>query len=313
MNAIARPQAQPMMLHAACAGLRLYFRHVPLRAGKEWLWNRIVHRHILWRSFRIQARTRFGARLEGAFPDVVHGYVYFFGVWEPSVTALLRAALRPGDVVIDIGANVGLHTLLAAKLIGPGGRVHAVEASPGIFRQLERNLAANGVTNVRAYNVAATAVAGPVPVFLHDDTNLGGTTIVAEEAARNGARHEAVVEGRPLAQIVPADEIAAARLIKIDVEGAEWMVLQGMREVLPRLRADAEVLVEVRPAALEETGGSLEALLALFAEAGFRPFEVANDYRPGFYIRPPSARLIPLTRTDFDMADLVFRRPGGGG
>ncbi|MFC0406737.1 FkbM family methyltransferase [Roseomonas elaeocarpi] len=310
MNATVLSQGLPMVLRAACSGLRLYFRHVPLRSGKEWLWRRIVHRHILWRSFRIEARTRFGARLEGAFPDVVHSYVYFFGVWEPSVTALLRAALKPGDVVIDIGANVGLHTLLAASLVGPRGRVHAVEASPGIFRRLERNLRANGASNVHAYNMAATAEAGPVTVFLHDDTNLGGTTIVAEEAARNGARREATVEGRPLAQIVPDEEIAAARLIKIDVEGAEWMVLQGMKDVLPRLRADAEVLVEVKPAALEETGGSLEALLSLFREAGFHPFEVANDYRPGFYIRPVSTTLIPFTRTSFDMADLIFRRVG---
>lgn len=96
MNAIARPQGQPMMPHAACAGLRLRFRHIPLRAAKESPWNRIVYRHILWRSLWIQSRARSGARLEGSAPDMVHGYACFFGVREALVTALFRRAGR-GD------------------------------------------------------------------------------------------------------------------------------------------------------------------------------------------------------------------------
>ncbi|PZW46779.1 FkbM family methyltransferase [Humitalea rosea] len=313
MTAITQSRAEGFALRTACAGLRLYFQHAPGRRGKAWVWDRIVRRYITWRSFNIEARTRFGARLEGGFPDSVHSYVYFFGVWEPAITALYRAALRPGDVVIDIGANVGLHTLLASRLVGPTGHVHAVEASPWIFQRLQRNLATNGAANVQPYNMAATATAGPVPVYLHDESNLGGTTIVAAEAAKTGTLQEAVVEGRPLPDIVPLVEITAARLIKIDVEGAEWLVVQGMRDVLPLLRPDVEILVEVNQSALEGLGGSLDAFLAIFAEAGFSAFEVANAYQGGFYIQPPPSRLVPLQRRDFEMADLVFRRTAAKG
>jgi FkbM family methyltransferase len=313
MNAIAQSRAGILGLRAACAGLRAVFRHAPGRSGKQWLWDRVVRPHILWRSFPIAADTRFGARLEGSFPDVVHSFVYFFGVWEPAVTALYRAALRPGDVVIDIGANVGLHTLLASRLVGPTGRVHAIEASPWIYARLRRNLAVNGAANVTAHNLAATAEPGQVQVYLHDASNLGGTTIVATEAMANGAAPEAMVEGRPLEGIVPLADILAARLIKIDVEGAEWLVAQGMAALLPRLHPDCEILVEVKASALAALGGSVQAFLALFTNAGFVAFEVRNGYAGGDYISHAPVEPQPLDRHDFEMADLLFRRlPAGG-
>lgn len=306
--ATRRDRLKDKLLRGGCAALRGYFQSMPGTFGKAWLWRHAVERRILWRHLEIEARAKFGARFAGALPDSVHGYMYFFGVWEPAITAIYQAALQPGDVVVDIGANVGTHTLLAAHLVGPEGRVHAVEASPWIHARLRHNIQANGVANVQTYNMAATAEPGSVTVYLHDARNLGGTTILATEAERLGARQEAVVEGHPLPAIIPKTEILAARLIKIDVEGAEWLVVQGMRNLLPRLRPDVEVLCEVNPAALQALGGSLEALLAIFANAGFRAFEVPNPYRAQFYIDTPPLWVEPLTRHDFEVADLLFRR-----
>ena len=297
-------------LRAVCATIAAYLRHAPGRFGKQMLWDRVVRRHILWRPLEIEARTLFGAQFTGAFPDLVHGFLYFFGVWEPAVTAMYRSSLRPGDVVVDVGANVGTHALLAAHLVGPTGHVHAIEASPWIHARLRRNLAANHVRNVTTYNFAATAEPGPVSVFLHEGSNLGGTTILASEAARLSAEQEAVVEGRPLPDILPEAALLAARLIKIDVEGAEWLVVQGLREVLPRLRPDAEILVEVNPETLAGFGATLEDFLRLFSDAGFTAFEIDNRYDGRFYIEAPRAEPAPLRRRVDGMVDLVFRRTG---
>jgi hypothetical protein len=98
MTAITQSPPAIFALRTVCAGLRTVFHYAPWHFGKQWLWERIVHRYIIWRDLPIVARTRFGARLEGSFPDAVHSYVYFFGVWEPAITALYRAALKPGDV-----------------------------------------------------------------------------------------------------------------------------------------------------------------------------------------------------------------------
>lgn len=297
-------------LRAACVGLRMYFQHVPFTFGKKRLWDRVVQRYITWRQLEIEAQTRFGARFAGSFPDAVHSYAYFFGVWEPGVTAVYRQALRPGDVVIDIGANVGMHALLAANLVGPEGQVHAIEASPWIHERLRQNLRTNGIYNVTTYNMAATEVPGTVPVFVHDETNLGGTTIVATEASRT--QRQELVEGRPLGDIVPAEALRAARLIKIDVEGAEIMVVKGMRDLLPTLRQDVEILVEVKTTALAALGSSLQEFLGIFAAAGFKPFEIANAYDGAFYIDQEKQFMpMPLQRHDFEMADLLFRRIAG--
>jgi FkbM family methyltransferase len=198
--------------------------------------------------------------------------------------------------------------LLVTHLVGPAGHVHAVEASPWIHARLRRNLAVNDVRNVTTYNLAATAEPGPVTVYLHDGSNLGGTTIVASEAARLATEQEAVVEGWPLPAIVPEAALLAARLIKIDVEGAEWLVAQ--RDLLRRLRPEVEILIEVKPEALAVFGATLADFLALFATAGFACFEIDNRYDGRFYIEAPSAETRPLRQRNADMIDLVFRKAG---
>ncbi|MDB5379171.1 MAG: FkbM family methyltransferase [Rubritepida sp.] len=194
--------------------------------------------------------------------------------------------------------------------MGPAGHVHAVEASPWIHARLRRNLAVNRVRNVTTYNLAATAEPGPVTVYLHDGSNLGGTTIVASEAARLATEQEAVVEGLPLPAIVPEAALLAARLIKIDVEGAEWLVAQGLRDLLPRLRPEVEILIEVNPEALAVFGVTLADFLTLFATAGFACFEIDNRYDGRFYIEAPSAETRPLRQRNPDMIGLVFRKAG---
>ncbi len=125
-------------------------------------------------------------RLDRAFPDLVHAYVYFFGICEPAITAIYRAAVRSGDTVIDIGANVAEHTLLAAALVGPRGRVDAIEASPDISARQQRNLAANGTTQVAAYDMAVTDRAGPVPVSSSRSACQPPTATTALRPARTG-------------------------------------------------------------------------------------------------------------------------------
>src|SRR5205814_351485 len=100
------------------------------------------------------ARTRFGSVMKIDTRDAIQRFVYFFGVFEPTITKYLMESLRRSDIYIDIGANVGYHSLLASKLVGPTGKVFAFEASPSIFQILTENLQANHATNVVAFNLA---------------------------------------------------------------------------------------------------------------------------------------------------------------
>jgi FkbM family methyltransferase len=300
-------------VRALCAASRAWFRHVPLTTGKLLLWERFVRPFLAWRTLPIEARAAFGARFAGGMPDVIHTYLYFFGEWEPVITRYMKALLRPGDIVIDVGANVGAHALLAAHLVGPTGRVHAIEASPSIFESLRRNVARNAASNVVLHHVAVADRPGTLSVFLNEDYNRGGTTVMAAEAARMAATREASVPADRLGAIVPLADLTAARLIKIDVEGAEWLVLEGMRDLLPLLSPRTEILLELNRDALLRSGASIDAVLDLFAAHGFAAWRVPNAYEVSFYLRPPAAEPRRHGGEPFALADMVFRREQGRG
>jgi FkbM family methyltransferase len=297
------------LVRGGAALLQAYYRHVPMTFGKRRVWHSIVGRLMArGRELDLEATTRFGARMHVRFPDTIQSYVYFFGVWEPCITAYLTQALAPGDIVIDIGANVGYETLLASHLVGPKGHVHAIEASPHVYHLLTENLALNKTTNVTPYHAAVCDQVCTVPVFLHDPCNLGGTTIVPSIAQRRAVTLEARVAGRPLAAIVPESAIIDARLIKIDVEGAEWPVIQGFASLLPHLSCHTELLIEVSAEALRDHGTTIPAFLALFRQAGFAPYVIGNNYTIDMYLEPATASPTPLIGEDFDQLDILFRR-----
>jgi FkbM family methyltransferase len=295
----------------AAIGLRLiraYYRYVPLPPGKRFIWNAVVRPYLLWRPFEGDATTRFGARMHVKFPDTIQTYIYFFGVWEPVISAYITRLLSPGDTFIDIGANIGYDTLLAAHCVGPQGRVHAFEASPTIYRLLQNNLNLNRPGNVSTYNIAICNDARNVAVYLHPDGNLGGTTIITDLAQRRSAALEGSVPGMPIAAALPEATVLNARLIKIDVEGAEWQVIQGLAPLLPRLSARTEILVEVNRDALRRHGTTTEAFVETFRDAGFLAFTLDTSDAAEHYFRPASASPQPLRDYDFEQRDLLFRR-----
>src|SRR4051812_9028572 len=81
---------------------------MPGRFGKRLIWDRMVRPYFAWRPMVVAFTTPSGDRFAGELRDVIHRYLYFFGVFEPTLTAIFRATLRPGDTVIDVGANIGL-------------------------------------------------------------------------------------------------------------------------------------------------------------------------------------------------------------
>lgn len=296
------------LAQTAAAAIKPLYQRVPFTAGKRIVWNHLLRRFVLWRGIQTEATTRFGARMRVNLADSIQSYVYFFGVWEPTITAYLMKHLRAGDTVIDVGANVGYDTLLASSCVGPTGHVFAIEASPSMFRELEANLALNQVSNVTTIHAAACHDASSAEVFLHGQSNRGGSTIVPGVARSRDTAWEATVPAGPLCALVPPDAIRRARLIKIDVEGAEWPVVQGFADLLPELAPSAEVLIEVNAEAMAEHGANPEALVELFASAGFRAFIIPNGYDVDTYLHPPDPEPCPLRDLSFSQLDLLFRR-----
>lgn len=165
--------------------------------------------------------------------------------YEPHVEAALRRALAPGDTFVDVGANVGYFSMLAAALVGPNGRVVAIEPRAANCALIERSVADNEFAHVVVHRVAAGAVkSSAVLHVLPGATNgiipSGPDPIVPEDAAR-----EAV-------EVVPLDELLAdldsVQAIKMDIEGFEPQAWEGLQATLGRYRPI--VLCELSPIAL---------------------------------------------------------------
>jgi FkbM family methyltransferase len=162
---------------------------------------------------------------------------YLLGTTEPDEQQCLAEHVRVGDVVYDIGANIGFHTLIAARLVGPAGRVYSFEPWPANADQLRRNVAANGFTNVEVIQAAASD--REHTVMLHDpDGNRVRVRVVEAETCAA----EAAVEATDVDSWRKRTGARLPSLIKLDVEGVELSVLRG---ALATIRA-------ARPAILVE-------------------------------------------------------------
>src|SRR6188768_1262234 len=101
--------------------LRLYIRYFPIRAGKRWTFRTIIDPYLSWREYRTAAKMRAGPSIAIQLPDQIQSRIYFFGIWEPEISDYIAKNLAAGDCFIDVGANVGYFSLLAASIVGNAG------------------------------------------------------------------------------------------------------------------------------------------------------------------------------------------------
>ncbi|WP_203599043.1 FkbM family methyltransferase [Streptomyces sp. SID10853] len=287
---------------------RWYLRDAPGALGKEWLAGRYLNPRLREHPRRRVSEDRSGARFALDTQDLIQRYLYLFGGWEPNLTHWLSSRLGPGDTFVDVGANIGYFSVLASRLVGDRGRVVAVEASPAFHQRLLQHVRLNECTNVRAVNTAVADVRKQLTFVLASSHNMGANSIVPYDGT---AESTFDIEALPLAELLRPEEIATARVIKVDVEGAEGSVMRGLAPVLDRLRPDAEITVEVTPSRMAQLGDSVGELLDTMRERGYHVYRLANDYTPESYAaarrRPPPAPVRwrgPVTGE----SDLVFSR-----
>lgn len=213
----------------------------------------------------------FGARYVGRLDSFLDWCVYFYGAFEKQELYLLRDLLtgQPGAVFVDVGANVGQHTLFMAAHCAT---VHAFEPLESVRRRLEQKIQSNGCRNVVVHDVALGAADEKRMFFAPQGANTGTGSFLRSRAVDNNAPAGAlrIVEGdRYLAGV----GVGRVDLLKIDVEGFEIEVLKGLAGTLRRSRP--HVLVEVS----EETWSTLgrpERLLSFFPEGYLARKVVSN-------------------------------------
>ena len=190
-----------------------------------------------------------------------------FATYEPFETALLTGLLRPGDVFVDIGANIGYYTLLAARAVGPTGRVVALEPGHENLRLLRSNVAANSLTNVSVLALAAGDHTGTLPLF-ESPTNMGDHRLYAVDQR----------DHYDVAVIRLDDQLQQMALVpnvvKIDIQGYEFQAMNGLSTMLAIV--DRCVVCSEFWSDGLRSGGSTDPsrYLAFFVDMGFELYDI---------------------------------------
>jgi len=217
--------------------------------------------------------TRFG---NGCFEirnyrETIQRKIYFFGYWERRETLLVRRLLRPGDVFIDVGANLGWFTVLAARCVGPTGKVVSFEPCGRHYEHLQSNLRLNQLTNVIPEKLALSDTAGTAVLSGMHERNEGLGTIIGGSDRR----------GETVSTVRFDDYWAATgydttiRIIKMDIEGAEIKALLGMADTLRRKLCEY-LIIEVSKKDLRRAGATPEDVLGLLASHGYGLYRIGT-------------------------------------
>jgi FkbM family methyltransferase len=207
--------------------------------------------------------TDVGELLLHALDEVMTPSIQAQGLWEADEAIWLRSVLRPGQTVLDCGANVGYFSLLAAKAVGPEGRVMAFEPERANLRLLRHNLWRNGADNVQVVPAAAADARG-VLALRFNPRNRGD-----HQVHPDAGEADVLVPALVIDDLLPAGQVD---VVKVDTQGSDHLVVAGMRRLLQR-SPGAHVLVEFWLDNMAERGVSPAAVLADYRTLG-RPMGV---------------------------------------
>ncbi len=230
-------------------------------------WTRLCSTYPNWLGMpavRLLARTKAGT-VSCDPRDGVQATLLERGEWEPTVSRTITRILRAGDVFIDIGANIGYFSLLASKVVGPQGLVIAFEPLHENVSCLLDTCSRNRTDNVICLSLALGDACRPVTLHLSGDGQVGLTSLrpVGDQTRR-------VLSSR-LDGILDETLFARVRLIKLDVEGAEMNVVQGMEGLFARGHRPF-VICEVTDAFTRSLGASASMLVQRFASYDYQLF-----------------------------------------
>jgi len=234
-------------------------------------WGLRMHLPAEWRGF---------AKLMFAFRDM----------YEPELSCL-EALLSPGMTFVDVGACYGIYTLVAAKLVGSSGTALAFEPATRSFAVLEDNIALNSLGNVRAYRVALSDRASVRRLYLHPDPSRNSLAKTEETVG-----YPEQVEANTLDAFLGSIASRSIDVIKMDVEGAEELVLRGARETLSAARP--AIIFEVNPQAATALGLSPRGAWEFLDHMGYDFYCLSDGSRlAALRCAPPGGNVVALHPT----------------
>jgi FkbM family methyltransferase len=241
-------------------------QRVPLRGPARILFSSYARTRYHPEKSVTRVTTAVGDIFDVDLSSTLEWQLWAFGSFEKHFAELFGYLVRPGDRCVDVGANVGVHTIRLARLAGADGEVIAIEPDPDVVRRTRRNVALNGVTNVRVISAAASERAGETRLFRPSprDTNRARASLL---------HHPYLTGTTTTVPVVTVDDVCAGEpvsVIKIDVEGHEAAVVRGAADTIARHAPS--VVFEYAPELLEDVVA--QTPFGWLAECGYMMFRV---------------------------------------
>ena len=207
----------------------------------------------------------------------------FRDYYEPELL-YLEKVLSPGRVFVDAGANFGIYTLLASKIVGEAGRVISFEPSSRVFPVLRRNIALNGFKNVSALQVALTDKRGRARLYYHSAV---GCDSLGKDASFDPDAHAEEIGTEALDNVLKQTSVERVDVIKLDVQGAEELALRGANEIVASMRP--VVIFEFFPEGAVSLGLSPNGTWDFLEGHGYEFFIVDERGAVSRLLSPPAA------------------------
>jgi FkbM family methyltransferase len=208
----------------------------------------------------------------------VDGDIKNTGVWEPNTTHAIKQLVKEGDVVLDIGANIGYDTVIMSKLVGETGKVYAFEPTSHYFDVLNRSLAANKITNTKTFNFGLSDADAELDIYLGQHS----ATIHDPEGKAVLPKEKIIL--RTLDKVAEEEKLDRVDFIKLDVDGHEPAVLDGGWKTIDRF--SPIILLEISAEHYLEAGVLVwdfyELLKSkgfyIYSEEGMQPLNTKHDF-----------------------------------
>lgn len=273
--------------------IRRYLNKWPMRAGKSRLFS--LFREQITRDGPVVCSFDGDLRIRADLDDWLQRQIFMYGVYrvEEKHRDFMLSRVREGGTILDVGAHIGYYTLLFAKRTGERGRVYAFEPSTKTRARLLENISLNDFANITTVEAAASDAAGTATINLAGGSNTGSTSLHFDSGAVGTEQVETII----IDDYLERHGIDEIDLIKIDVEGHELHVLQGMRRTL-KVPADKapELFVEVNENTLQSAGTPMQAIFDELATAGYEAYRIVGSNEVRLEQRPFADSLVYFSK-----------------
>jgi FkbM family methyltransferase len=255
-----------------------YFKHFPLQKGKSFF-GRFLYKLLGNAVFSID-----GSKFELSPMGFIDKYLLYTGEFDGEVLRQVKQSLKNGGTFIDIGANFGYYTVLAAGM--PHTKVIAFEPSPAEAARLQRNLTLNRLQNVLLHQVALSDKSEERYLHTYGEGNTGMNSLLHTA----GSRERVAVRCERFDQLIGNDDLKSCRLIKIDVEGFEQNVLKGMGALLEKFKGNFVIEMNYGDDELDRINS--DAVYEILSKRGFVSKlgkRFATHYNDFFSVSQPEA------------------------